>query len=219
MASQAMQTWQGLEVTGSLRRPADTPTCSFRTLRSQEGNAGATRGWSLSSWRTAERGPRRPGFGGACDVLRGLRGSSGFRSRRAGCGQAERVPQPASRGGLVPALSHPTPSARRKKYPKRLRVWQPSWQPNPPPWSDKRLLSPHKSPVQRHISTPVDTANETTDQKVGGSSPSERTKKSLFRRGVVGGGVPLGWVGGATGGATYLSCSFPGLEGSEFGVL
>ncbi len=42
----------------------------------------------------------------------------------------------------------------------------------------------------------MDTANETTDQKVGGSSPSERTKKTQVRMGVRRGRVPLGWGAG-----------------------
>ena len=60
-----------------------------------------------------------------------------------------------------------------------------------------------------------------TDQKVGGSSPSERTKKPLVRRGVLGGGAPLGWGAGCfcNGFCNGLSrdLTVAGLEGRSGG--
>jgi len=57
----------------------------------------------------------------------------------------------------------------------RLMAWQPIWQPSHPLCIDKRRQCRYKSPVQRPVATPVDTPNETTDQKVVGSNPAERT--------------------------------------------
>ena len=74
-----------------------------------------------------------------------------------------------------------------QKHPSLQRLaWQPNWQPSVPMWNDKRRHPPTKSPGQRATSTFLDTPNETTDQKVGGSTPSERTQESPGQRGCPG---------------------------------
>ena len=79
------------------------------------------------------------------------------------------------------------PRTAGQKYSRIRRLaWQPNWQPNAPIRNDKRRHRLNKSPAQRPMPTSFDTSNETTDQKVGGSTPSERTQESPGHRGCPG---------------------------------